>query len=40
LREIIIERWKRIEEEIWFDPASQNFINTKIVGALSEPKQK
>jgi hypothetical protein len=36
----IIERWTRIEEERWFDPAFQNFINTEIVGAIFEPNQK
>jgi len=33
----IIERWKRIEEERWFDPSFQNFINTTIVSAIFEP---
>jgi len=27
------ERWKQIEEDRWFDPAFQNFINTEIIGA-------
>jgi hypothetical protein len=40
LRGTIIEKWKRIEGERWFDPAFQNFINTKIVGAIFESNQK
>jgi hypothetical protein len=36
----IIERWKRIEEERWFDPAFQDFISTEIAGAKFEPHQK
>jgi hypothetical protein len=34
LRGTIIERWKRIEEERWFDPSFQKFIYTTIVGAI------
>jgi len=40
LRGTIFERRKRIEEERWFNPAFQNFINIKIVGAIFESKQK
>jgi len=40
LRGTIIERRKRIEEERWFNPAFQNFINIKIVGAIFESNQK
>lgn len=29
----IKEIWKRIEEDRWFDPEFQNFINVEIVGA-------
>ncbi|MGB6672359.1 MAG: DUF6082 family protein [Candidatus Nitrosopolaris sp.] len=32
-RGTISERWKRIEEDRWFDPAFQNFINKEIIGA-------
>ena len=28
----ISERWKQIEEDRWFDPAFQKFINVEIVG--------
>jgi hypothetical protein len=31
-RGTIRERWKKIEEERWFNPDFQNFINTEIVG--------
>jgi len=32
-RGTISERWKKIEEDRWLDPAFQNFINTKINAA-------
>jgi hypothetical protein len=31
-RGTISERWKQIEEDRWFDPAFQKFINVEIVG--------
>jgi hypothetical protein len=32
-RGTISERWKRVEEDRWFNPAFQNFINIEIIGA-------
>ena len=32
-RGTISERWKRIEEDRWFDPAFQKFLNAEIIGA-------
>jgi hypothetical protein len=32
-RGTISERWKRIEEDRWFDPAFQEFLNAEIIGA-------
>jgi hypothetical protein len=32
-RGTIIERWKKIQEDKWFNPDFQNFINTEIIAA-------
>jgi hypothetical protein len=32
-RGTIIERWKKIQEDKWFSPDFQNFINTEIIAA-------
>jgi len=32
-RGTIIERWKKLQEEKWFNPDFQNFINTEIIAA-------
>ena len=36
----IKETWKQVEQDRWFNPAFQNFINTDMFGSIFEPNQK